>query len=141
MPPAPKPDAQRRRRNAVVPMLQLPPEGRSGSVPSWPWPGKPPRAWNELWATPQAAAWDRMGYGVRAVVARYARLVSRPNVADPAISAEARQLEDRLGLNPTAMLRLRWEVAANEVEQQRSAPIARPKLRAIDPAAVADALA
>lgn len=34
--PAPKPDDQRRRRNAVVAMTQLPAEGRQGEPPRWP---------------------------------------------------------------------------------------------------------
>ena len=36
MGPAPKPDGQRRRRNATVAMTKLPAEGRTGPVPDWP---------------------------------------------------------------------------------------------------------
>jgi hypothetical protein len=67
--------------------------------------------WVELWATPQAWAWDRLGY-VR-MVARYARKVleaERPD-SGTALLAEVRQMEDRLGLTPLSMLRLEWRVA------------------------------
>lgn len=34
--PAPKPEGTRRRRNATIPMTQLPAAGRSGAAPAWP---------------------------------------------------------------------------------------------------------
>ena len=36
MGPPPKPDSQRRRRNATVAMTELPAEGRPGKAPTWP---------------------------------------------------------------------------------------------------------
>ena len=50
---------------------------------------------------------------------------------------EARQWSDRLGLSPLAMLRLRWEVVADEVggrRQERAKPVTR-RLKAVDNAA------
>lgn len=137
MPPAPKPDGQRRRRNATVPMTQLPAGGRKGPAPKWPALGRPPNLWAELWSTPQAAVWERQGW--HRMVARYCQVVRKAEERlHPQLLAEARQLEDRLGLNPLAMLRLRWEVAADELGErrvERSTPPGRP--RAVDPGAVA----
>jgi len=74
--------------------------------------------WVELWGTPQAAAWERMGAGLVRVVARYVVTV-RQSMSDPRLLPEVRQLEDRLGLNPMAMRRLGWEVARDEVSERR----------------------
>lgn len=139
--PAPKPADQRRRRNATLPMTQLPAKGRRGSAPKWPLPEPSDRErelWRQIWRTPQAAAWERLGWV--APVARYVKLlarVERPEVGSTALS-EVRQMEDRLGLNPLAMLRLRWEVSVDEVAERRARPAAnRPKV--VDPNAVAGA--
>ena len=124
--PAPKPDGQRRRRNApMANTLKLPAEGRAGVAPEWP-AGLEPSArarvvWDGLWSTPQAVAWERLGW--TRVVARYAQMVATTErdlgeVEDPKVYAsllrtqaalmpELRQLEDRLGLTPMSMLRLR----------------------------------
>ena len=109
--PAPKPADQRRRRNAAPGTVVLPAEGRSGPAPEWPFAGKAPTVWFTLWRKPQAVAWERLH--LEDVVGRYAlvRAQADKRVAHPAILAEARQLEDRLGLSPMAMLRLRWEVS------------------------------
>jgi hypothetical protein len=66
--------------------------------------------WIALWTTPQAVAWERLGW--TRTVARYARflLASEEPSARPSLLNETRQMEDRLGLTPMAMLRLRWDV-------------------------------
>ena len=118
--PVPKPPEQRRRRNApMANTLRLPAEGRPGDAPSWPLSGSAPALWDELWATPQAVAWERLGW--TRVVARYtnATLAAERVDAPVALMAEVRQLEDRLGLTPMAMLRLRWEVTADELDEKR----------------------
>ena len=98
--------------------------------------------WRDLWATPQAVAWDRLGWTRE--VAQYVRWKVRAELGDLDASKEARQLSDRLGLSPLAMLRLRWEVDADEVaeqRQERSAQAvkrtARQRLRVVDSDAVA----
>src|SRR5690242_19553073 len=129
--PLPKPAGERRRRNATVAMTQLPAEGRKGPTPDWPLPslptddeglfatleGREAELWDELWATPQAVAWERLRW--LRTVARYVRFEVRAETGDLKAGAEARLLEDRLGLTPQAMLRLRWEVSADEVAEQR----------------------
>ncbi|WP_159041177.1 hypothetical protein [Streptomyces sp. WM6349] len=95
--------------------------------------------WTDLWATPQAAAWERLGWTRE--VAQYVRWKVQAELGDLDASKEARQLADRLGLSPLAMLRLRWEVAPDEVAEQRqersrSAPkTARQRLKVVDPGA------
>lgn len=97
--------------------------------------------WGDLWATPQAVAWERLGWTRE--VAQYVRWKVQAELGDLDASKEARQLSDRLGLSPLAMLRLRWEVAADEVaeqRQERTGPArksARQRLKIVDPGASA----
>jgi hypothetical protein len=103
--------------------------------------------WGRLWATPVAVAWEAMGW--QDVVARYARvlaeaemplvdghdvdwhMVSARERAITGARAEARQLEDRLGLNPISMLRLRWVIGDFKatLADQPSAENVRERLR------------
>jgi hypothetical protein len=118
--PPPKPADQRRRRNApLANTVHLPAEGRQGPPPPWPYPGRAPALWAQLWATPQAVMWERQGW--TRFVARYARLLPAAEKTGARITtlAEVRQMEDRLGLTPVSMLRLRWEVVEDEVAAQR----------------------
>ena len=139
--PAPKPDSQRVRRSAPLAgsVTRLPAEGRVGAAPVWPLGGDAPSVWAELWATPQAAAWERLGW--TRVVARYCSVLVATEVEPTAaMLGEVRQLEDRLGLTPMAMLRLRWEIASDELAEQRdSTPKARPRLKVVAADAVAPA--
>lgn len=138
--PAPKPDAQRRRRNASPQAVRLPAEGRQGATPVWPLsrPTKAEQAvWAEVWATPQAVAWERLGW--TRTVARYCRFLvaSEKRDATSTLLGEVRQLEDRLGLTPMSMLRLRWEIVEDEVAAQRAdRPAAsgevRQRIRAVE---------
>lgn len=143
--PPPKPDGQRRRTNAMVPMTYLPNEGYRGPVPEWPLRSvsKDERErWNWIWRTPQAAIWARDG--IADVVARYVRncLVIEEsggdvNLAGAHLVSEVRQQEDRLGRSPMSMLRMRWEAAPSVVDEVRQEDTRRGtrRLRAIDPTA------
>src|SRR5690349_17416380 len=107
MPPPPNPNA--RRRNARPEWRRLPAAGRRGDPPPFELarPSRPELVlWASLWATPQAAAWEDLGWS--RTVARYCRLVvaSEKRGASTRLLAEVRQLEDRLGLNPLAIRRL-----------------------------------
>lgn len=117
--PAPKDPASRRRRNAAVGKTLLPAGGREGDAPVWPLSSGEPDVWAELWASPQASAWERFGW--TRVVARYALLLERSEDVDApaAILGEVRQLEDRLGLNPKSMRSLLWEVTDDELSGKR----------------------
>ncbi|MBM9621018.1 hypothetical protein ACFQ60_22460 [Streptomyces zhihengii] len=83
--------------------------------------------WAELWRLPQAVMWERHGW-IREV-AQYVRWKVAAELGDLDASKESRMLADRLGLNPLAMLRLRWEVSSDEVAEARAA---RPARRAGD---------
>lgn len=124
------------RRNARIGPLKLPAEGRKGDVPEWPlpWQGAAEAlAWAQLWATPQAVAWERLGW--TRTVARYCRImVAAENPDAPAaLLAQAVALEDRLGLTPKSMRLLLWEIVGDEVAQKRDATgvSARERMKAV----------
>lgn len=189
MGPAPKPEGQRRRRNApTAATTRLPAEGRTGTAPRWPLgddietaarlmvaqenvaeleeaeaegrtvnqakldrarenvkvlehivaiQAKAERAlWRELWRTPMAAAWERGRYTRE--VAQYVRWKVHGENGNIDAAKEARQLGDRLGLTPLSLLRLRWEVAADELAQARA--VRTPPKLAAAPASARDRL-
>jgi hypothetical protein len=75
------------------------------------------RLWGELWKTPQAAMWEKLAWGRD--VAQYVRHKVRAEAGSLDDAKEARQWSDRLGLNPLAMLRLRWETERTEDAEAR----------------------
>lgn len=64
--------------------------------------------WFELWRTPQAAIWERQRWTRE--VAQFCRLKVLAELGDLDAQKEARQVGDRIGITPLALLRLRWEV-------------------------------
>lgn len=140
MGPPPKPAGQKR-NNGRAPMantLKLPAGGREGPTPDWPL-ARATKAelgvWAVLWKTPQSVAWERLGY--ERVVARYVRVLIKAETKLLGMHlSDARQLEDRLGLTPMAMLRLRWEIAPDEIAEARDDRTPRVRLvEAVDPTA------
>lgn len=138
MPTVPKDDPAR--RNKRVGPLILPAEGRRGRAPAWPLPGRASTderaAWNELWKTPHAVAWERLGW--TRTVGRYCRAMVRSEAPDAsaAILGQVAALEDRLGLTPKAMRLLLWKIADDEVGQKRderatSSSTARGRIKAV----------
>lgn len=73
--------------------------------------------WTALWKTPQAVMWEKLAW--HRDVAQYVRHKVRAESGSLKDAAEARQWSDRLGLNPLAMLRLRWETARAEDAELR----------------------
>ncbi len=124
------------RRNARNGPVTLPAAGRDGDVPVWPLStdatGDEAGAWRQLWATPQAVAWEQLGW--TRTVARYCRLLvacEQPD-ASAAMHAAATALEDRLGLTPKAMRLLLWQIASDEVaEKRQESKGARGRIRAV----------
>lgn len=126
----PPPNPNRRRRNATPNTIKLPAEGRKGRAPKWPLVLESEAEhvlWLDLWKTPQAVMWERLGW--TRIVARYARcvvLAEDPDFGDKKATAtasllsEVRQLEDRLGLTPKAMQLLHWEVVVDELAERRA---------------------
>lgn len=99
--------------------------------------------WADLWRLPQAIQWERLSW--TRDVAQYVRHKVMAELGDMDGAREARQWSDRLGLSPMALLRLRWEIVADEVTARRetktgAAPkSARSRLKVVDPGAVAGA--
>ena len=122
------------RRNARSGPLKLPAEGRAGEPPPWPLDDRltasQRKLWKQLWSTPQSVAWERLGW--TRTVARYCLVLPEAEKLDVAALAEARHLEDRLGLTPKAMRMLLWEVVSDEVAQRREkSGGARGRIRAV----------
>lgn len=138
--PAPKPEGQRRRRNAAPSSLRLPAEGRSGPVPTWPLLGRAPRLWADLWSLPQAAAWERLQ--LQRLVAKYVQdsvdvaslrsLLARSGEVPSqygTLKNRLDKLEAELGLTPMGLLKNRWDIVADEVTERReeqAAAVAAP---------------
>ena len=127
-------------RKARVGPLLLPAGGRKGKTPRWPLPGHEDlfelNAWHQLWATPQAVAWERLGW--TRTVGRYCRAMVRSEQPDAsaAIMGQVVALEDRLGLSPKAMRLLLWTIASDEVgakRDERATATARGRIKAVDP--------
>lgn len=121
--PAPTDPALRRRRNASGGKTLLPAGGRVGDPPAWPIASRGvPEVWADLWALPQAAAWEQSSL-VR-TVAHYALVLEvvegSPELPKTAVLQEMRQMEDRLGLNAKSMRSMLWEVArGDDVAEKR----------------------
>lgn len=113
--------------------VRLPASGRRGRPPAWPLKGQAPAVWGQLWSSPQAVAWEQLGWS--RVVARYALVLAlSESTLKPPLLAEVRQLEDRLGLTPMAMLRLRWRVLPDDgPAAAASSPPQRRRLVVVDP--------
>lgn len=131
--PPPNPQSRRQTGSQAGSWTDLPVEGRGGPVPVWPLGGyvdakdearsdtvaaQERTHWVAAWSTPQAVVWERLGW--LHDVALYCRWLALAEQGDMKAAGEARQWSDRLGLNPAAMLRNRWRVVADEVEQQRT---------------------
>lgn len=133
--PGPAPKVDPARRNARSGPLLLPPEGRKGDAPDWPLTRQTAAersAWSQLWSTPQAVAWERLGW--TRTVARYCRVMVAAEAKDAtaALLAQAVALEDRLGLTPKAMRMLLWQIATDEVAEKRTeGTSARGRIKAV----------
>jgi hypothetical protein len=134
----PKPGARQPNRGLGGPALvKLPRSGRQGEPLDWPL-DRPSRReltlWARLWQTPQAVAWEALDWAD--VVARYARVltVAEKRGAPYPAMAEARQLEDRLGLTPMSLLKLRWSIVDEQASEQPELEVVdiRERLRAVE---------
>lgn len=139
--PPPDPNAARRmRKSDSSGWTTLPAEGRKGNAPAFPlekWRDmekfKPTEerddalsrsldarelaVWREIWKTPQAVAWERLGW--KHDVGLYVRVLVAGERGNLKAAGEARQWSDRLGLTQTALLRNRWKIATDELAEKR----------------------
>ncbi|MFN6118238.1 MAG: hypothetical protein ACK5CE_01155 [Actinomycetes bacterium] len=122
----------------------LPAEGRQGPPPPLPplkdWHPRTVEAWAAWWATPQALLWDQDGKTMHRWALLYDVLVTDP-VAPPSVHAQLLQVEDRHGMSPQAMAKLRWAVRASEPEPPVEVPKAKTDRRKRVLEAVSDASA
>ena len=131
MGPAPKADADRRRANAPTFGWTVLPAARPGPAPELPpvreWSAETERWWAALWSKPQATQWDQSGMSAVPMAILYEDIQSDPDARAAALLGELRQHEDRHGLNPKAMLQLRWLLAADVVAVEAKPPPAKRK--------------
>lgn len=74
--------------------------------------------WADLWGAPQADLWAENPATIREV-ALYCRWMVRAEQGDTKAAAEARQLSNTLGINPSALLKLRVEIEHAESVEDR----------------------
>lgn len=109
------PQAVRRRNSARI--TTIPAAGRKGAPPAWPLDVRPTPAeakrWKALWARPQAVVWEAMSLEFE--VALYCKLIlhAEETMFTKALS-EARQMQDRLLLNPVAMFRAQVQIVDDD---------------------------
>lgn len=114
----------------------LPIEGRKGRSPSWPFEDDPTdaekRRWRRLWKLPQAVMWEQLA-GTELVVGRIVKLALAAEAGDAtaAMLSELRQLEDRCGLSPLALARLRWTFGDAAERRRAAAPPGRKDWRSL----------
>jgi hypothetical protein len=128
----PKPDDQKVTRHAPkFGWTELPSEGRSGPPPELPkdriWQALTLEWWARLWTYPEATQWKQDGSTLVGLACLWDDLFAGRMPASR-LTPEIRQFEDRHGLNPKAMLQLRWRVVGDELAERRP----KPKLRALD---------
>lgn len=74
--------------------------------------------WRRLWESPQSTQWaTELHPTVIRYVALYERMIGQKDLSGPTMNSMT-QVEDRLGLNPKAMLQLRWRLRPGEPEPQ-----------------------
>lgn len=115
----------------------LPAEGRAGSAPEWPLTEGADREldlWDDLWAKPQAVAWEDMGQELE--VALFVRTLAEAERADARVDVKkmVRGYLDSLGLSVAGMNRNRWKIAPATDEPAAAGPesaarVLRPSAR------------
>lgn len=127
--PAPDPGSLRSARRDFQ-AVALPREGYLGPVPAFPLPGETERelaVWDEVWRTPQAAAWAQEPWRHR-TIAQYVRWSVRSESRDaPAsVGVQAIRLGDQIGLTPAGLRENGWTISRDEVAAAREEAAASP---------------
>jgi len=109
----------------------LPAEGREGAPPEWPLTEAAPRElalWDDLWAKPQAVAWEAMDQALE--VALFVRTLAEAERGDGRVDVKkmVRSYLDSLGLSVAGMNRNRWKIAP-AIDEPAAAPEAPPAAR------------
>lgn len=124
MPRYPKPDGERVNHHALAfDWVGLPAEGRPGPAPKMPdreWASSTREWWARLWATPQATQWAEDDPEIARLALLHQTIWHEsPNGPSPGLLSEMRQIEDRHGLSPKAMLQLRWKIVRTETAEEQ----------------------
>lgn len=131
--PPPDPDALRRDRPADQAGWTTLPAVVHDAPPTFPLLGVSDRElelWAAVWSLPPAAMWHRDSAALEVALYVRALALTESGARGSATAAgEVRQWSDRLGLNPAAMLRLRWRVVADEVAERRGRPVGAVDMR------------
>ncbi|MFF7310546.1 hypothetical protein [Streptomyces sp. NPDC008137] len=131
--PAPDPNALRRNRPSdKAGWTTLPAEGRHGGPPAWPLSEMTDREfelWRDLWAKPQAVAWEALDQGYE--VALFVRALAHAEQPDAKVDLQriVRQYLDSLGLSVQGMLRNRWKIGPAAEVATSPEPAAEPAPR------------
>jgi hypothetical protein len=132
----PKPDNEKVTAHKLTfDWVRLPAGGREGDAPKLPtkapaglaWLPQTRKWWATLWATPQATQWredDDQLVRLAALTDRFWRGDGTGGELN-----EIRQIEDRHGLNPKAMLQLRWQIVDDESIEKPEVPKGRSRKR------------
>lgn len=135
--PPPNPNSRKQSGNQAHTWRDLPAGGYDGEIPDWPLfeVTDPELAmWRRVWRTPHAAAWAQLEWTDD--VAMYVRYFLLGAAGDLKAATESRQWNDRLGLNPTAMLKNRWRIKADDVAAKRETkkPAKKRRFKVVDDA-------
>lgn len=159
--PLPKPDGQRRRRNApTIPTSALPAAGcelDAPDPPEWVTLGPSGRAWWEwAWHTPQAAGWSAEAHldavahrasledDIAAIESEDLAGVSDERLRElvttlkglvtgkSTVLSRMKDYDDRLGLTPKSMAQLRWTIVESKGEEKRQGTDGDGNVVAID---------
>lgn len=116
--PSPKPDAIRRNAPSIE-WVGLPESGNPNPAPPMPsgpdWSLKTRDLWIRLWHSPQSLMWsvDTMPLLERLMYA-YEQIYETAEVQASMMAAIDR-IEDKLGLNPKALVQLRWRIVPDHL--------------------------
>jgi hypothetical protein len=125
-----KPDGQKvtRHRPLTGGWQVLPAEGRTGPAPKLPtwrdWTAETRRWWRQLWTLPQATRWNPRGEDglVRLALLRELMVTGK---ATGVVLSEIRHLEGLYGLNPRALVALRWRIEPTVTDDVEPRPVGR----------------
>ena len=137
----PKPDSERTTRHKTGFEWTNLPECNNSPIPPMPcsekvdWSQEAKALWDKLWYSPQSTQWPRdLHPTVERYVALYERMYHGQDLSGATMNAMT-QIEDRLGLNPKAMLQVRWRVVPSSDNPDLAVvkPISESKPKRNDP--------
>jgi hypothetical protein len=109
--------------------LQLPAGGWGGGTPGWPLPELPSKfvsdLFDDLWSLPQSYGWVEVIGLMPSVLATalYCQNVEFYSEGNPKFGTEIRAFEDRFGMSPASIARLKWRAPGGESKSVVLAPV------------------